>query len=216
MNKKGIEIGVKELVGIVMAIFIAVVFISCTTNIGGKLTGLAKDDFTDVVNTLREMEDDQRGSHESHVFALDEGTVIVYFNEGQDAVVQNPLGDYIIKFEKPRTNNCDEDDNCLCLIREVEIESGDNGAIVTPIGDSSCESYQFPLVMENCDINPDKDPVYVCSVGFVLERLFPESLDDITDDLDEDEYITSRFTPLILTKEAAAITIARENEQAGS
>ncbi len=154
-----------------------------------RLSGQAEDNFLSLYNKLQNFaEEGREGEPKSMRLILDEGTAIVYFEANKDNVVVDVDGwaarNYQVVFERP--SSCPTDKNCLCLIRDKEIEDvggyylGES-ALIKPKKLSCKDDLEAPLSIVKCGIGAAKSVnSYTCKNGFVIERLlFEEARDEL-------------------------------------
>ncbi len=185
MNKKALM--VKSLVTIVLAIIIFVPVITCSVKYC-QFSAQAGNNFVEFVGDINRMEDWQDGITK---VILDEETAVVYFEPGEEIVKVNVDSglihyghriEYDVFFNKPPS--CKGEKGCLCLFRETETDD----LTVTSEG-ASCKEIDFNLKLNpfallgfevsKCGIGEAKlVESYICTGGFVIERLLIKKASD--------------------------------------
>jgi len=174
-NKKGIMI--KFVVTIILAILIFVPACYVASSFF-RLSEQAGESYGKFVEQILLLEKANPGDKKIIMTILDEGTAIVYFEEGSNEVkvsvdARVPYTDYSIILKKP--SYCDQEKGCLCLFREPEFDTtwwkpGYNTITVTSTV-AQCQEFKIPMAVDTCSKGKaNAVNSYNCVGGFMLER----------------------------------------------
>lgn len=159
LNRKAIMVDFLVTVLLAIIIFAPACYISSTFF---RLSDQAKESFTNFIGTAQKIsETGKEGEPKSEFLVLDKETAIVFF-EPKYSEVEVIFGGEKYLFNRP--SQCQLDQNCVCLFREVDEENNIFSAVK-----KTCYPLNFQLKMEDCTPAGSEEAV-TCSHGFFIGR----------------------------------------------
>lgn len=146
----------------------------------------AQDNYSEFVKELNDFQEHgQIGERKSVLLIMDDETAIVYFEKGTqetvvkvDARVLESLFDFSKRIPKP--GQCDDNKNCLCLVRESEpdVPAFGENVVITPTK-VLCTDLDYDLTVESCNIGKSVGVnSYTCEGNnFMIERALGKQAD---------------------------------------
>ena len=153
-----------------------------------KVSSQSKESFTKFVDVLNKFAaTGEQGEIKSELLILDEGTAAVYY-EPEVSRMEIVTAGKTYSFNRP--SNCELDQNCICLLREIEKQN----TLLKPKR-MLCYHLENPLVMSDCTPVGHEDLV-VCSSGFFIAR-------------DVEDFKGYRRTSINLIKEGETVFLSK-------
>lgn len=172
---------------LVVIILTAIIFVpSCyiVSKLIGDFSSQARDSFFAFSEKLEKIGSSPDGNIDTASLFLDDKTALVYFEPGENEVeidVSAPAGyvPYVIHLERPITKECLEEEACLCLFynAEVDYDSKGLGTFTVQIKKPLCAAANELVQFRSCGFGTAVNvKSYTCKQGFLVEKNFVKEI----------------------------------------